>query len=87
MGRQSNRKNESTDESEKESQGRRVRECVPYSTEHRNIIKRIRRETRMSYDSDDSSNSISSPMSFHNYAKRRKVSISEDDDDEKYIGY
>lgn len=88
VGRQSNRENESSDEmesSEKESQGRRVREFIPYSTERRNIIKRMRRETRMSYDSDDSSsNSIPSPMSFHNYAKRRKISVSENDD-EKYI--
>lgn len=87
VGRQSNRENESNDEtdsSEKESQGRRGRECIPFSAERRNIIKRIRRETRMSYDSDDSSNSIPSPMSFHNYAKRQKLSVS-DDDDEKYI--
>ncbi|XP_055326928.1 uncharacterized protein LOC129580491 [Sitodiplosis mosellana] len=86
VGRQSNRENDSNDEmesSENESQGRRSRECIPYSTERRNIIKRIR-ETRMSYDSDDSSNSIPSPMSFHNYAKRQKFNDSEDDD-EKYI--
>lgn len=89
MGRQSNGDNESSDDSDstgKESQGRRGRECIPYSAERRNIIKRIRRETRISYDSDDSSNSIPSPMSFHNYAKRQKFNDSEDDD-EKYIRY
>lgn len=88
MGRQSSQENETNDElesNEKANQGRRGREFIPYSSERRNIIKRIRRETRMSYDSDDSSsNSIPSPMSFHNYAKRQKFNDSEDDD-EKYI--
>lgn len=90
MGRQSGQENETNDgldSNEKENQGRRASEFIPYSSERRNIIKRIRRETRMSYDSDDSSsNSIPSPMSFHNYAKRQKFNDSEDDD-EKYIRY
>lgn len=49
-----------------------------------NIIKRYRHETEVSSDSDNSSDSISSPMAFHNYAKRRRLSESED---ENYIRY
>lgn len=50
----------------------------------RNIIKRYRRETRIIYDNDESSNSIPSPMTFHNYAKRRRFSEMEDES-ENYI--
>lgn len=47
-----------------------------------NIIKRYRHETNVSSDSDNSSDSTSSPMAFHNYAKRRRMSETED---ENYI--
>lgn len=54
------------------------------TSDRRNIIKRYRRETRIVYDSDESSNSIPSPMTFHNYAKRRRFSQTEDES-ENYI--
>lgn len=46
-------------------------------TERRINIKRIRHEIRVSSDSDDSSDS--GPMVFHNYAKRRRNSETEDE--------
>lgn len=53
----------------------------------RTIIKRYRRESRYSYDSDDlSEDCIPSPMTFHNYAKRRRFSGTEDES-ENYIRY
>lgn len=53
-------------------------------TERRINIKRIRHEIRVSSDGDDSSDSdsIPGPMVFHNYAKRRRYSETED---ENYI--
>lgn len=45
-------------------------------------IKRHRRDVEVSSDSDNSSDSNSSPMAFHNYAKRRRMSETED---ENYI--
>lgn len=66
-------------------ESRRDRDFSSYSSENHNTIKYLNRMKRMSYDSDDdSSNSIPSPMSFHNYAKRQKYSDSEDES-EKYI--
>lgn len=51
------------------------------------LLKRYRRESRYSYDSDDSSEDcIPSPMTFHNYAKRRRFSGTEDES-ENYIRY
>lgn len=41
--------------------------------------KRYRHETRVSSDSDNSSDSVPSPMVFHNYAKRRRLSGMDDE--------
>lgn len=89
MGRQTNRENEVKREmvsNERDIQQRRCREFVPFSSENRNTIKYLRRMSRMSYESDDneSSDSIPSPMAFHNYAKRQKFNDS-DDESERYI--
>lgn len=54
--------------------------------DHRTITKRYRRDSRHSFDSDDSSDSIPNPMTFHNYAKRRRFSGTEDES-ENYIRY
>ncbi|XP_031629098.1 uncharacterized protein LOC116344621 [Contarinia nasturtii] len=82
VGRQENRENQPSNE--KDTYNRLGGEFVPYSSDRRNKIKRCRRETRMSYESEDSSDSssipsVSTPMSFHNYAKRQKFVDSEDD--------
>lgn len=80
MGRQNGATNVMVS-SEKTNHNRKVTESASSSSERRNIIKHFRRENRMSYESDDSLQSIPSPMTFHNYAKRRKYSESEDDSD------
>lgn len=83
VGRQANRENESSNNIDSNRKENRLgEEIVSYPPDRRNIIKRFRREARMSYESEDSSDSISSvttPMSFHNYAKRQKFDESDDD--------
>lgn len=87
VGRQENvgvvSKNE-IDSSNKTCEIQRNCEFIRYSTEHRVITKRYRSKDAFSSESDDSSDSIPNPMIFHNYAKRRRCSNSEDDTD-KYI--
>lgn len=51
-------------------------------SERRINIKRNRHEIRVASDCDDSLESMPSPMVFHNYAKRRRFSETED---ENYI--
>lgn len=89
VGHQLNRKDEASDEVASSAKNRHIRrdgEHVPNSSERRTSLKRRSRENRIFYESDDSSSSIPSPMTFHNYAKRRKFSES-DDDSENYIRY
>lgn len=50
-------------------------------SDHRTIIKRYRRDSRHSFDSDDSFDSIPNPMTFHNYAKRQRFSETDDEAD------
>lgn len=55
--------------------------------DRRIINERHRCATRIFYDSDDSSSSsIPSPMTFHNYAKRQRFSVTENEA-ENYIRY
>lgn len=78
--RDDERRHDAVDSSEDKS---RIRDQLSERRINNNIImKRYRHEASVSSDSDNSSDSTSSPMAFHNYAKRRRLSETED---ENYI--
>lgn len=84
VGRETNRGNPLRDELDASENGRcfqRNLELLRSSAENRAIIKRHRHEHDFSSESDDSLDSTPNPMTFHNYAKRRKFSQSDDDTD------
>lgn len=75
--RDDERRNEVVDSSDDKIRMRGDKDQL--SVRRTNNNKRYQHEIRVFSDSDNSSDGIPSPMVFHNYAKRRRLSTTEDE--------